>query len=344
MTKIGTYGFINAKVRAMRSFLVTSRMYRSLIQARTLEEVSSVLSQSVYHDTLINLDQKDPIEIEQILLQEEIRRLKKIEKHSHHYPEQIVRWFLERYDCEKLKILLRLWHRGSRMNDTEFLQWKIIHDYPQKEMLSAKHLSEIVLLLNGNPFQEPLNKATASYNELHTLFPVELALDQFLFNRIWHIVEVMDKENSRLAKRLLGIEVDLKNLDWIGRYRKYYEIPAADIGRLLLSHGYHFPFGTLHRIAAEGNYLDAFAKVAPNFEMAADEKGNGHSALEIMERILCQILFDEAGKAFSKFPFSVGAVLGYYYLIRIETRNIRTLIHAKIYNLSPEEIETLLVM
>jgi V/A-type H+-transporting ATPase subunit C len=319
-------------------------MYRSLIHARKLQEVSSVLAQSIYQDTLVNLDQKDPIEIEQILLHEEIRRLKKIEKHSHHYPEQIIRWFLERYDCEKLKILLRMWHRGSDANDTEFLRWKIIYDYPQKEILSAGNLSEIVLLLNGNPFQEPLHNAVSLYNEAHTLFPIELALDQFLFNRIWNAVEIMDKKDGLLAKRLLGIEVDLKNLDWIGRYRKYYEIPIADIGRLLLSHGYHFSIETLRQVAAEGNYLNAFARVAPGFEMATDVKENGNSALQVMERMLYHILFNEAGKAFSKFPFSIGAVLGYYYLIKIETRNIRTLIHAKIYNLSPEEIEMLLVM
>ena len=343
MTKIGTYGFLNAKVRAMRSFLLSSRIYRSLIEARDLNEMSSILSQTIYQDTLRNSDQKDPIEIEQILLYEEIVRLKKIEKYSSHYPKQIVRWFLERYDCEKLKILLRLWHRKVQ-GETEFLQLRILYDFPVKEILSAQNLSDIVLLLIDTPFLKLLAKTVTLYNEKRTLFPIELSLDKFMFDSILNVIKTANRGDRHIAKRLLGIEVDLKNLDWLSRYRKYYEIPTADIGQMLLSNGYRLSMDILRKIIASGDYSKAFSRVAKGFEVPAGEKGNENAALEIMEKILYQILLHEAGKAFAQFPFSIGAIFGYFYLIRIETKNIRTLIHSKIYGLSPQAVESLLVM
>ena len=80
------------------------------------------------------------------------------------------------------------------------------------------------------------------------------------------------------------------------------------------------------------------------FEVPSGEQGNENTTLEIMEKFLYQILLGEAEKAFAQFPFSIGAIFGYFYLIRIETRNIRTLIHAKIYGLPPQAVESLLVM
>ncbi len=343
MTRIGTYGFLNAKVRAMRSFLMTSRMYRSLIETRDLREMSSVLSKTVYQDALRNSDQKDPIEIEQILLYEEIVRLKKIEKYSQSTPKQIVQWFLERYDCEKLKILLRLWHKKSQ-KETEFIDWKILYAFPVKEILSAQNLSEIALLLNDTPFQKPLSEAISVYNEKHTLFPVELSLDKFLFDAIHDVMKGMSKDDRRVARRLLGIEVDLKNLDWLSRFKKYYEIPTADIGHMLLSSGYHLSMDVLREVIATGNYTKAFSSVMKGFEVPSGEKSDENAVLEFMEKVLYQILLDEAEKAFIQFPFSIGAIFGYFYLIRIETRNIRTLIQAKIYGLPPKDIENLLVM
>jgi V/A-type H+-transporting ATPase subunit C len=343
MTKIGTYGFLNAKVRAMRSFLLNSRMYHSLIEARDLREMSSLLSQTVYQDALRNFDEKDPIEIEQILLYEEIVRLKKIEKYSQSTPKQIMRWFLQRYDCEKLKILLRLWHKKSQ-KETELLRWKILYDFPVKEILFAPNLSDIALLLNDTPFQKPLTQAISVYNEKHTLFPVELSLDKFLFEDVRDMMKTMGREDRRIARQLLGIEVDLKNLDWLSRFKEYYEIPAADIGQMLLSSGYHLSMNTLREVIASGNYTKAFSAITKGFDIPSSEKSSGKAALEMIEKILYQILLEKAENAFAKFPFSIGAIFGYFYLIRIETRNIRTLIHAKFYHLPSQTVESLLVM
>jgi V/A-type H+-transporting ATPase subunit C len=157
-------------------------------------------------------------------------------------------------------------------------------------------------------------------------------------------MKTMNKEDHRVARRLLGIEVDLKNLDWLSRFKKYYEIPTADIGHMLLSSGYHLSMDTLREVITTGNYVKAFSSVVKGFEIPSGEKSDENAALEFMEKILYQILFVEAEKAFAQFPFSIGAIFGYFYLIRIETRNIRTLIHAKIYGLPPQSVESLLVM
>jgi vacuolar-type H+-ATPase subunit C/Vma6 len=97
-------------------------------------------------------------------------------------------------------------------------------------------------------------------------------------------------------------------------------------------------------VIATGNYTKAFSSVMKGFEVPSGEKSDENAVLEFMEKVLYQILLAEAEKAFIQFPFSIGAIFGYFYLIRIETRNIRTLIQAKIYGLPSKDIESLLVM
>ena len=66
-------------------------------------------------------------------------------------------------------------------------------------------------------------------------------------------------------------------------------------------------------------------------------------ALEMLDRFLYQFLLEEAKRAYSGFPFSIGAILGYYFLMRIEMKNLRTLLEAKVYEMKPEEIESMLI-
>ena len=113
---------------------------------------------------------------------------------------------------------------------------------------------------------------------------------------------------------------------------------------MLLSSGYHLSLDTLREVITSGNYSKAFSTITKGFDIPSGEESSEKAALEMIEKILYQILLEKAEKAFTQFPFSIGAIFGYFYLIRIETRNIRTLIHAKFYHLPSQTVESLLVM
>ncbi len=169
----------------------------------------------------------------------------------------------------------------------------------------------------------------------------------------------LNARDRAVVRRLVGIEIDLKNLDWISRFRNYYKLPFAEIRDLLLPNGSKIGAEALADFAAEGRMSDAAARVArgtgillPESDIFPREQSRpadrdaifGASQLDAMERFLSHILLSEARRAFRGNPLCIGSILGYFYCLRMETRNLKTLLTGKRYGIPAPQIESYLVV
>ncbi|MFH1941682.1 MAG: V-type ATPase subunit [bacterium] len=343
MSSIETYGYVNAKVRAMRSFFLTESVLRTLAAAKDLKEFFFTLSQTHLGKIKEMTTYEDPVDVEQTLFQEEVRQLRVIEKNSRGNVRRIVALLLERYDGEHLKALLREWHHKKGVASK--VHWeKVSYDFPADALVAARHLDEVVALLDGTPFQKIVAGAGPAYTEQRSLFPVELAVDRDVFDRLWKAVESLKRNDRQIVRRLVGIEIDLKNLSWIGRFRHYYNVPAATVADWLLPHGFRLGADTIRRVASGSGVSEVLKDVVRQSEMPFPAEWQGVEGIEMLERFLHHVLNIEARKAFGAFPFSIGAIFGYFYLMRIETKNIRSLLQAKVYGIASQEAEALLVL
>jgi len=345
VTSIGTYGFINAKVRAMRSFLLDKSDYQeALTKAGNIDELFSILSRTHYRNVIEKLESREPALVEQTLFLGGIERLKLLEKSSRGDVRKIILSLFDHYEGERLKIILRCWHK----KDEKIIQLyrdKIIYDFPVDAIISAGDISEVVGLLEETPFYNVLAKKISAYLEHKTLFPLELAIDRDYFTRFWKTTESLSRKDKLIVRRLVGLEVDIRNLNWMSRFKKYYDISSAEIIGMLLPYGYRIKSGEIQDVLAGGSIKNLLGKVmGKTSSLVQEEEQEETSSMELMERVLYQVLLSEANRAFGQFPFTIGAIMGYFVLIRIETKNIRTLIEAKIYGLSPDETEALLIV
>lgn len=343
MSSIRKYGFINAKVRAMRSFLLTESLYRSMVASRDIKEIFSLLSQTRFRRAVERLESPNAIAMERELFLEEIYQLRAIEKFCSGDVHKFFLLLLERYDGEKLKILLRMWHRKCE-EDQMVIREKIVYDIPVDAIISSENLSEIVELLTDTPFRRVLDTTSELYRERKTLFPLELAIDRDIFRRLWESIESLNRRDRQIVRRFVGIEIDLKNLDWISRYREYYKLSPSEITELLLPHGYRLDSKEIRDVVAGRSVVEALKDVGKGMQVPFSEDREGVLVLDALERFIYQVLLSEAKRAFGEFPFSIGAILGYFYLMRIETKNILSLLQAKEYQLSPQQTEAFLVL
>ena len=341
MASIGKYGFINAKVRAMRSFLLTESIYRTMAGAGNVEELLPILAQTHFRNVIQRLKESD--EIEQELLHEEIRQIRLIQKYCHKNIAKLISLFLERFDCERLKVLLRYWHRKKK-SEPPVLRGKIVYELPIDAIVTADTLGEMIVLLEGTPFQNVLSRAAADYQDSKTLFPLELAIDRDFFIRMLNEVESLPKKDWQIARRLLGLEIDLRNIDWIVRLRTYYDLSSAEIRKHILPHGSRISGKDVDRIVSGVDVSHGLIKATTGVRLPEGMGSVESFKLEDLEHLLYHILSFEARKAFGQFPFSIGSILGYLVLLRIETKNIRTLFQAKEYGFSAERTEALLIL
>jgi vacuolar-type H+-ATPase subunit C/Vma6 len=356
MESVRQYGFINAKVRGMRSGLLPEAAYRSMLAVKEPRDIFSFLSQTRYRSVVDGIEIKTPDAMEKALFLEEIREMRAIQKYGKGGTKDIISVLLERDDCERLKTILRAWHSGAEdsgsavpagsrapLEPSAFGE-TIVYPYPVQALLSSKSLEEFADLLEGTPFREILKSRAALYEEKKTLFPIEVALDQCVYGRLWKASGPLSRTDRNIFRRLVGIEIDLKNLDWILRFRNYYNLSMVEIGDLLLPNGWRLGTEGIKKLLAGGKISEAIldiGRVSPVPFTWSEEEA---LSLNTLERFLYQVLFIEARRAFMAFPLSLGAILGYATLLRIESRNIRTLVHAKSYGMTAQQIEPFLVM
>jgi vacuolar-type H+-ATPase subunit C/Vma6 len=342
MEAVREYGYINAKVRAMRSRFLPESVYRSLASARDTKEMVGQLGSTRYRDAFASVDIQSPEAVEQALERMEIGELKAVEKFSQSDSQRMVRILLERYDAESLKAVLRLWHAKQKPSGALPGESAIL-PIPFDAISSAQQFVQIIDLLDGTPFQEALARSATAYEERKSLFPVELAIDRSLFERIWKAGMALNARDRMIVRRLVGIEIDLKNLDWISRFRNYYKLPFVEIRELLLENGSRLTADSLQKMASEGRITDAYARVTRGTGVPTPEADASTTQLDAMERFLAHVLLYEAKRAFRGNPLSIGSILGYFYCLRIETRNLKTLFAAKRYGLTAHQVEPLLI-
>ena len=343
MGAIGTYGFVNAKVRAMRSFLLDSAAYQRMAETPNLKDFFSVLSQTSYHDVVEKIETESPIEIEKEFIREEFRRGRILEKNSRGQVRKMIVLFLERFDVQKVQQLLRIWYH-KESDETVVIKDRVVYDIPWDSIASADNLEEIAEQLNGTPFSKIISNTIPDYEKSQSIFSIELAIERDYFERLRIFTNLLRKKDMQIARKIFGIEVDIRNLGWLSRFQKYYQIAYKDLQNLLLPHGYRLGEEDVREISSREIEIDMFQRVIPGFPKEFFQEPMNEENFQQIEHFLNRILLAQARKLFIEFPFSIGSLLGYLVLLEIETKNLICLLQAKLYGLSAQDSLDLLIV
>ena len=322
--------------------MISGDVFRNMMGTRSLHDLMAKLSETRFGHVLKDVKDPDPVELEKVLFRAEIDALLKIKKYSRGTPDTLIDIFLERYEGERLKAVLRCWHSQEKLDPVYYS--RIRNTLPVDAILAAKSIEEVLFHLGESVFRKPVEENLLKYKDRKTLFPLELAIDRYVFQRLFDCMKTFDRQDKVIARRLIGVEIDIKNLDWIGRYRRYYKLSSAEIANLLLPDGYRIGPDQIRDIMAGKDIFQSIAGIRGLSGFSVEQTRDESMAFEIMEQFLYKLLYQEAVQAFGKFPFSIGAILGYYYLLRIESKNIKTLLYAKAYGIAESQIQELVIL
>jgi len=343
MPSIGIYASTNAKVRTIRSTLLNRRQYQQLAGSRDTHEFHGLLQQ-------FNIGAGSggqPVTergIEHLILQDEITRLRAVMKGSKFPVRPLLLLYIERFDLLMIKRLMRRIHSGEESTVQPFHDTRYV--YPEGAF-NAEGLNQLAKALDSTGYGAILSDGLDAYRETSSLFRIEVALDRDLFTRTGELGKSLDRKNRQLLGRLLGLETDLINLSWVNRYHLFYKLTPAEIGDLLLPGGSRFSPELLRRAAAEQTpsaLLEELLKKRGSGVRISVPEEQSMSGMALVEEFIYRALRDGARAAFMAFPFTLGATLGYIYLLKIQTRNLITLLNASYYELAPDAMESLLVL
>lgn len=344
MQELAKYSFINAKLRAMLSSLLDQAAFDRLHEAKDIYECFELLKKMPDKDFL-NIGDKTSLDlssVEKDFLKHDLTLYKRIYRviFSEH-EKNFVFLLMSRYEIEQLKVALRLWHKKTVVEfDDYFLKEKICFDIDYKKIVMANDLEGILLLLDNTPYKKALYKVADKFKENNNSFYLEAALDIDYYKRILRLVNSFSSRDKTIARKILGVEIDIENIGWLIRLRKYYSLGIADMLEWVIPGGTKFNKDTVRNFYA----TDGLTKVVESVALGpyAEIKNLVDGNITLIDAFLYEILLREVKKALGGFPFTIGIVFGYFILKRRETRNIISVLYGKQFGWNKDTINPLL--
>jgi V/A-type H+-transporting ATPase subunit C len=348
---VSKYAFINAKLRARLSKILTDDFISEMARGHTLTEVVQMLHgtdfsvvESVYNQT------GDIKMAEMELTRKEARLYLELEALVKDEVQVIVFALADRFEIDNLKNALRLWfdaHIRGRQIDAAvgyLIRDRIHRNLDLDAVVNGGSLDEVAAALQGTPFAEVVAARAAEVAKEQSLFPIEIALDHLFYRQLQEAVQGLTPRDRAIARRMIGAEIDLQNISWLVRFKGFYKLSQQQALAFAIPSGVNLSPEQVAEAYASDNpsavltelvrrkYSGLTALLTPK------EHAESYSRLVMIERILEQILLVEVRHLLAGYPFTVGIILAYFVLKSAEIRRIMTILNAKFYNWPEERI------
>ncbi|MDP2896567.1 MAG: V-type ATPase subunit [bacterium] len=345
MSGLGTYAFLNAKVRGKLSKLISPAQYKELVRAPDVLSACLVLRGTEYRDLIQDIvSAADLPRIEAALAEHLIAAHREVRDVAKGHVPRFIEELLRQYEVENLKVLLRAWN--AREEKSFIYRERICNEIPVDALLEAQSLEEIIVLLGETPYRKPLTLAREDYERTGSPFPLEVALDRELYEATWKVVGELPAVDRKIASRLLGIEADLLNITWMMRFKRYYGLGLADVIKAMVPGGLRIKEEFVREVYPgrdEASLMTAlltgvYGSRPPQVPAMKEVRG-----FERLEEFLKKTYLQQLRQALGGYPFTIGTVIAYLRLKKAEVSNLITILNAKALSLPPEEVETSIV-
>lgn len=345
MRELATYAFINAKIRAMMSFLISPDLFSRMMDSEDIHKQMELLKEVPYYKDIVENTGKDITDlrlIEKQLIKNDLNIYRRIYRSiPGNVERELVQFFIEKYELEQLKVALRIWNKKMPVNIDDFiLGGKISFDIDYKKIVYAPNIEEIIFLLDDTPYKKPVLSARERFKEKGSIFYLEANLDMDYYHRLILCLESLSSRDRDIAKKIIGIEIDIQNINWLIRMRKYYSLAAGEILEWVIPGGSKINKENITKFYV----TDGLGKIVDSIALGpyARIKDLIEENMSLIENFLHEVLFKEVKKALSGYPFTIGTILSYLILKNSETKNIVSLLYAKNLGLKKEETASLL--
>ena len=293
------YPNINAKLKGMYAKRITKTDLSDLIKQNNLK--NAVLLLKSKSNIFKNADENiDRLEIESLLEEDQIEDILKIKRLLGKKDEEIFDLFLLQYEIKCIKSIFRKLFSDDKTDDI------IIQNVKRWTVRIFDDIKGIETVQNFYEFFEAIkrmkyNKILKKYQEQEKInvFEVENEMDKLYFGTLYDKVKL-----DANLKKIIGSEIDLLNVLWIFRIKKYYNFDSEEIKEIM-----------------EKTVYKAVFTQEEDFEQKID-----------------QYLYDINKKIFQNDIMSVAYIFAYINIIDYENNDIINTIEGIRYNMDKKEI------
>lgn len=341
------YSAITAKVKAMRGKLITTEQFKAMAALESVTgAVEFLKALPAYHNTFSSFDDADLHRgaIERTLTDSLYSDYMKLYRFASVKQKKFLDLYFLHFETDILKNCLRnaAAHESISLGLARYEDFFKNHSKVDLIRVSASEsLEEFIDNLEGSIYYPVLNKLTAAGDSKH--FDYEMALDLFYFKRLWQMIKkTLPAAEQKIIYQSFGTKLDLLNLQWIYRTKRYYFVSAETIRSLLIPIRCNLKKTQLESLIEAETIEDFFNVLAETWYGVRLKKADLSETpdLEILYRFVLNHFHRSVSK---KKPYSMGILYSYLYFKEAELRKIITIIESIRYNVDVGEIVTYIV-
>lgn len=336
------YSAVAAKLKAMHANFLTDEDFDRLLEKASVKEICAYLkSTKGYQKILQDIDERNVhrgmIEIK--LYKDLVSEYERLYNFLDHSKREIMSFWFMRHELEFLKSEIRYIYTHEERKKDEISRERFdaffsSHTKINRDIMSkATSLADCIVACENTPYQKALQRAE---NLGADFFSMGMLLDAMYYDDVWRTINLkLDKSQRELIKRHIGTKIDLLNLMWIYRGKKYFNFSKEIIFTYLLPVRYRLNEEVFKRMVmadtAEG--MVNIAEETP-YAKLFDNIDKGVFVEENYNRITYRLAKD----IFVNHTDSMAAVYAYLSLKEIEIKKIVMIIEGIRYNQNPDAI------
>lgn len=341
MRNLLAYSGIVTKLHAMEARLLTDEDFTQLSAFHTVPEVVKYLKDHSFYSQILTPLEDQHLHrgsIEKILIRGLYYEYSKIYKFCNMKQRKFLKLFIKHFEIDLIKYCFR-----SVLNEqSDILELSYKKDFFDKysslsidKLASAQTVDELIESLKNTEYYIPLCSLKSSTSI--TLFDYDLALDQYYFSILWKVrKKLLKKKELEIYTRDFGSQIDLLNLQWVYRAKKYYHMTSAEIYTLLIPIQYKLSTDLIKELV-EAPDADALKPLIEKTiyakYIASANSDESHSAEQIYKNCMYHLLTRDRRKN----PYSIASINTYLFLKEEELKRLTTTIECIRYGLTPEE-------
>lgn len=347
-----SYSAINTKLKAIMGKMLTKEDFKQLRNLSSVPDIFDYLYKNTYYkmslESLAGTEEVHRRRFELNLKKSIVNDFQIIDRFLVGDRREFFRHLFSKYEVQDLKMLLRT---ILIEHDEAYFQESLIYlptneDIDLEQVMNIDSYQDLLDMFVDTTYHNVLARFADRYEENRNLFPIEMSLDLQYFSLLEKLAQKIGNGDYKYVKELLGTQVDLLNIQWIYRIKKYYNLSPGEIMNYILPFHYHVTREELNKMSqvdspeeiagyiTHQEYKQVFQEVINSLE---EDKHN------IFEGFFLSYLMKKARKIKMTSFFNAGNIIAYLFLREYEIRDLITTIEGVRYSLPPDQIKKYLI-
>ncbi len=347
MLGIVQYSGINARVKALLGKTLEEEDYRNLLALDSVQDIFDYLYENTYyHQSLADLAGKEMHrrELERTLKKKFIDDYEIIFHYLSGPAGKFLRGLFDKFKIDDLKMLLRT---ILIEHDLDYLKENLLYlgvhnGINIDELTAIRDYSDLLSAFKNTIFHDTLERFEDRYQDNKNLFPVEMTLDFQYFLRLKKLADKLNKKDFQIVKDLLGTQVDLLNINWVYRIKRFYDLSSEEILNYTLPFHYRLKEEDLRSLARVDDADEIFDLLSgTTYDKVFTALKRDRSI--VFEKYFLSYLLKKARRWVVKGNFNIGTIMGFLFIKEYEIRDIITIVEGVRYSLSADEIHDYII-